>query len=123
MTQRQAYLRDRPALAVKLVSSAELGRCYYGSTFEITSTCKLTSAQLLALREGGFLGHGQEWRVVSQHDGSEAPAGEDLVECVALDERGRFLGPAVHPITGAPVEPMRLPYWVYSIESRIDSSD
>jgi hypothetical protein len=66
----------------------------------------------------GILGYGQEFIVKSQCDGKEDPAGFDEVQ--SLDEKGL---PEVNPYSGKVYEPIKYEFYVYIVESRVDSSD
>lgn len=119
------YLNPRPTLVIEHVGGGQLGNCYSGSTWRVTSTTKLTAAKLVALNAAGVLGIGQEFYVRSQADGKEAAAGEDEVPCVTVDRRtGKPTGePPINPYSGNLYGSHKYPFYVYECESRCDSSD
>jgi len=112
------YRNERPNLAIRFVSERNLGRCYNSYTYEITSLSRLSAEKIRALRELGFLGGGQMFDINSSCDGKEEPAGYDMVHCVN-DDGTR----AVNRYTGKLYERNEVPYFVYRVTNRIDSSD
>ena len=112
------YRNERPSLAIRFISERNLGRCYNAYTYEITSLRRLSREKIMGLKELGFVGSGQEFNINSQCDGEEEPGGFDTVHCV--DEEGNR---AVNQYTGKLYEPNEVPYYVYSVTHRVDSSD
>lgn len=111
----------RPKLVIESRGGANLGRCYNAQYFEVTSTTALCREDLYKLREMGFLGYGQEFRVSGPFsDEDHEPTGVDVVQCVNT-ETGET--PAVNPYSGKPYPDHEFPYYVYRCESRVDSSD
>jgi hypothetical protein len=124
MKKSFVYRNPRPALVVESTGGRQLGRCYHESTYRVTSRDKLSKKRLQALFEAGFLGVGQEFFVVSPCDGTEAPAGEDLVPCVVIADSGETLDePAINPYSGKPYPPAPHHYFVYECRTRCDSGD
>lgn len=112
------YRNERPSLAIRFVSEQNLGRCYNSYTYEITSLRRLSREKIIGLKELGFVGSGQMFNINSQCDGKEEPAGHDTVHCVN-DDGTR----AVNKYSGKLYEPNEVPYYVYSVTHRVDSSD
>lgn len=141
MSTHQAYRNVRPNLAIELVSSRSLGRCYNAAVYRITSARPLDSTAFRSLREAGFIGYGQEFTILHRKaDGSVQPVpdrldwrsvrdveptGFDNVPCVDIDDRtGEVVrNPSVNSYSGRERSPARVPYYVYECEDRIDSSD
>lgn len=115
----------RPDLAIEIDGSAKLGNCYYSTTYRITSRFKLTRWQIEALAAAGFLGCGQEFRILSQCDGTEEAHGTDELQCVVYDNGKRTDEPPFNPYSrdGSQYPPITKPYYVYRAERRVDSSD
>ena len=53
-------------LQVKVLESKSLGRCYSSTTFEILTHYPVTEPRLLDLFNSGFIGCGQEFRVLEK---------------------------------------------------------
>ena len=81
------------SLTIEIVNSATLGRCYYGTTYLVTSVLPLTEDSVRGLRGVGFLGYGQEFYVGKIEKRTESTEG--LVQT----------------------------YWTCKCESRVDSGD
>ena len=114
------YKNDRPDLTVKRTGGANLGRCYNATYVTVTSLKRLDKETLQEMRHMGLLvGYGQEFRIHSQCDGKEEPAGFDTVPCID-EETGE---PAVNKYSGKPYEPIEIPYYQYKVEHRVDSGD
>ena len=91
----------------------------------------MSAEKLTALNRVGVLGFGQGFQIKSQCDGQEAPAGHDLLTAKAVDlttevvvdenpvRAERYHGAKI----GQPYEPHSAAYFVYEIETRVDSSD
>jgi len=107
----------RPQITIDIDYTRELGRCYFATGYRIISQFKLSSLQIMKLRESGLLGSGQEFSVMSQCDGKENPTGYDLAHCYKKDTFGQDLG------IDTSVPPMKSPYYVYDCEDRTDSGD
>lgn len=116
------FHNPRPLLVIELARSVRLGHCYSGATYKITSRVQQTGASLRKLWLAGVLGYGQEFRVLSQTDGREAPAGHDEVPAVLLMDDGSLdlTTPALN-WEGKPCPSARIPYYVYETETRCDS--
>jgi hypothetical protein len=137
----RVYLSDRPLLTVDTKGGKQLGNCYYATYYEVTSTRPLDREQLQALRDSGFLGSGQEFyiRGLKNPEGGldmtipekadwkykPTPTGCDTVPCSEVDDAtGKVLKcPSINPYSGKEDGPTQIPYYVYEIESRVDSSD
>ena len=111
------YKRKRPNVAIFFVKEANLGNCYNAYYYKIVTNNRMSRKTIVSLRELGLLGSGQEFKITSQCDGEEEPAGFDTVECINSD------GTPAENYLGVPVEPREEPYYVYHIMNRIDSSD
>lgn len=118
------YRNPRPVLTVEHTGGALLGACYRAMYFKVTSTEMLSADRLRKLFDAGFLGYGQEFQVKSRCDGKEKEAGVDLVPCSMVDRRTREVipGEAINPYSGKPYAPASHPYWIYEVETRVDSS-
>jgi len=115
------YHRERPRLVIESKGGANLGRCYNAQYFEVTSTKVLCRDDLNTFFDMGLLGFGQEFTVEGPlSDEDHEPTGMDLVRCVNT-ETGE--SPALNPYSGEPYPDREFPYYVYSCESRVDSSD
>lgn len=132
----------RPSLLVEHGTSAQLGSCYSSSTYIVTATNPLDAEQIAALRTVGILGYGQEFYIRGQQiDGQIVPVAKKLdwqerskvkpsgVDAIAPKVRCRSTGKwlnekPVNAYTGLPVtSTVDAPYFVYVVESRVDSSD
>lgn len=113
------YKPTRSQLSIELSESSNLGRCYNSTIYKVISASRLSLTQFQALRAAGFLGFGQEFRILTPHDGNEEPTGFDVIECVD-SVTGLF---AINPLTNHCYKPIKAPYFEYHIEDRIDSSD
>jgi hypothetical protein len=114
------YRNTRPELTVERTGGKNLGRCYNATYVTVTSLKKLSKEILQDMRTMGLLvGYGQEFRIHSQCDGDEEPAGHDSIPCVD-DETGE---PAMNPYSGKPYQPIEVPYYQYKVEHRVDSGD
>ena len=87
----------RPSLVIEHLGGRNLGRCYNAMFYRVTSTQALSRDDLSRLRDIGFLGYGQEFIC-------EGPVRYEDAVPTGIDEDGT-------------------PYFVYSCESRVDSSD
>jgi len=126
MKHSYVYENTRPMLVVESRGGASLGRCYNACYFRVTSRVKISRERMLKLRDAGFLGFGQEFSILSKCDGSEQPAGHDSLPCVECDSStGKPTGraPAINPYSGKQYEPIEEAYFVYDVETRVDSSD
>ncbi len=88
-------------------------------TYKVTSLVELDREDLLKLRGLGFLGYGQEFYIRSQE------SGEDEVETSEVDRyTGKIIAtPGINPYSKQPYTPRKIPYYVYVVESIVDSSD
>ena len=75
------WRNDKPSLAIKFLTSKNLGRCYNSYTYKITSFSKLDGKKIGDLWRAGFLGSGQSYNVKSKCDGNEEPVGFEIVPC------------------------------------------
>ena len=133
------FLSPRPSLTVEGTGSRSLGRCYSEATYRVTSRQPLDRKTLKALSEAGVLGYGQEFGVMyaTAAGGSEPvpetvewntrpePTGWDDVPAVQV-VRGTTTptgAPAINTYTGLPYGPQRMPFYVYNVVRRVDSSD
>lgn len=134
------YKNNRPQLTVSNSGGGQLGNCYSSSTYMVTSLHALSESDLRSLRDIGCMVYGQEFYVkqvdeagkllpvsvsLDWHGRSKvAPSGHDVVECVEVNYKGEVIAcPGINPYSKEPYKPMRIPYYVYQCESRVDSSD
>lgn len=135
------WSNPRAELTVESGGGRELGNCYSASTYVVTALHPLDAEQINALRNAGFLGYGQEFHIRGQQvDGQMAPVPAKLdwqtrpkikpsgMDKVAARVRDRATGnwldePPVNQYTGQPTPDQDMPYFVYVVESRVDSSD
>lgn len=121
------WRNPRPHLVIESGGGSQLGNCYYGMRYKVTTREPLTLDQLELLRDAKLLGYGQEFIVHSKTGAESIPTGEDVVPCTVIDEySGKVLDePPINPYTNPPAEypPQRCPFYVYEIERRVDSSD
>lgn len=132
------FKHDRPSLLIERAGGGQLGNCYYGMSYRVTSTVPLCGKDLRALRDMGFLGHGQEFyyhQVIGDRDRLEVPmehvvknyvkqatpSGHDEVPCVDVHSDGTTT-PALN-YRKESIPSTRIAYYTYSVESRVDSSD
>lgn len=111
------YKNPRPALVIESMGGANLGRCYNSMSYRVTSVEKINRDNLIKLRDAGFLGYGQEFTVHSQCDGKEEPGGYDMIDCHTYNSQGHDLG------KDESRQPIKVSYFIYNCESRVDSSD
>jgi len=111
--------RERPKIEIRCTGGANLGRCYNAAYYKITSTHRLSREQIIGLRNLHLLGSGQEFRINSQCDGKEEPAGFDTVNMIDT-KTGEI---AINRYSGKQYEPVDEPYYEYQTETRVDSSD
>lgn len=124
MNKKYLWTPTRPMLTIERNGSAALGRCYSQGNYKVTSSSRLSKAQLEGMARLGVIPAGQEFGVSSQCDGHEEPAFVDEVPCTVQDIRGNKLDePAINPWTKQPYTPHRFPYFVYECWERTDSSD
>lgn len=114
---KAAYKHDRPNLTIERTGGQSLGSCYSASHFRITSSRRLTLAQIRLLEQAGLLGSGQEFLFWSRCNGEEAPAFTE--ECPCIDED---TGEPAKDYRGKLHKPYVQPYYVYDVERRTDSS-
>lgn len=135
------WKNKRPILTVELTGGSKLGNCYYSTTYKITSTRPLSVKQIIAFRDAGMLGYGQEFSIHGQLvndsfvpvaaslDWKEltrvSPSGRDTIEAIVIDTlTGNVVDtPALNEYTGKPVHPIEAPYFQYVVEDRVDSGD
>lgn len=87
--------------------------------YRIRSNSQVGKDGLMALFNVGLLGSGQEFRIHSQCDGKEKPAGHYVAPCVD-DKTGMI---AKNPYTGVDYESHQIPYYEYFTSTLCDSSD
>jgi len=119
------WKNSRPQLAIHWVCSRNEGKSLDTTIYKIESIRPLNREAINRIRAAHLIGGGQEWCVKSQHDGSEEPAGKDLIEAVEISN---FTGDIVnykpkHSYTGNYYKPIEKPYYQYIIEDTCDSSD
>lgn len=128
------FKNHRAALTIEHSSSRSLGRCYYETIYKVTATQPLTHATLLAFREAGLVGEGQEFsayqvlpggdRIPVGEQHSQNPSGTDVVEPQRVDEfTGKPLPAAMNPYSGKPYAPHTYYNYVYECVTRCDSGD
>ncbi|NBW12915.1 MAG: hypothetical protein EBR82_33310 [Caulobacteraceae bacterium] len=127
------WRNPRPTLTVEPAGSRQLGRCYYESTYKVTSTSPLTPETITALRTARLVGVGQEFSSAQVlADGRKIPlvevqdpSGADEVEAIEIDtDTGKPTGrPAVNPYNGNPYPLHKFSYYVYECVTRCDSGD
>lgn len=126
----------RAALTIEHSGSRSLGHCYSEITYRVTTTQPLSLATLLAFREAGLVGVGQEfsaYQVLSGGDripvgeqGSQNPSGIDMVNPQRVDEfTGKPIasGIAINPYSGKLYAPHAYYNYVYECVTRCDSGD
>jgi hypothetical protein len=114
----------RPLLEITREGGGKLGNCYYGMVFLVKSDKPLSEEALVALRDLGFLGYGQEFytktlpeEVVTStpvwlaEDGTQYPC--------PLPAHVKNVGPYAH----REIRHQESARYVYRCESRVDSSD
>jgi len=119
-TTQVMWINPRASLTIVAKESRQLGRCYHGTTYEVSSTKEISPATLYQLFLLGFFGAGQEFKVVSseEHKDSIAPCVVDLTTNKMIEG-----AVATNQYSGKPYEPMNMSYWVYQVERRTDSGD
>ena len=124
MSKNFVHHNSRPRIVIRCTGGANLGRYYNASYYEITSSGqRLSQKQINALFDAGFIGYGQEFNITNRCDGAEEPAGVDIVPCT-VEVDGKPTGEApINPYSGEPYEDWNDPYFVYTTEARVDSSD
>lgn len=138
---KRVYRNPRPQLTIQVTGGAHLGRCYEATYYKVTSKRPLSKKDLRNLRDGGFVGYGQEfmcWYQNSEGNREQVPEEldwrtskdlvptcHDVVPCVDVDEvTGEVTkNPSVNPYSGKEDQPINDPYYVYECESRVDSGD
>lgn len=136
------WSNPRPTLTVEHGSGRQLGNCYSSSDYIVTATHALSADEINALRAAGFLGYGQEFYVRGQEVEGRLvpvpakldwqtrrdvkPSGVDKIKPRVYDRvTGKLLDEQpVNAYTGKPVTTEHdAPFFVYVVESRVDSSD
>jgi hypothetical protein len=136
------WSNDRAALTIQNGSGRQLGNCYSASDYIVTTTQPLDQEQIAALRDAGFLGYGQEFYIRGQQIEGKLvpvpakltwetrrdvkPSGIDKVPPRVYDRQtGEQLNEQpVNQYTGNPITNEHpYPFFVYVVESRVDSSD
>lgn len=91
---------ERNTLGITVVSSGYIGRCYTETVFHVKSNRQLTQKNIRALRDGGFLGYGQEFTmseilqdgvkspVLERTDSSRNGKGQYIYECIDRCDSG-----------------------------------
>ena len=96
----------RPVLVIEALGSKELGRCYYAYQYKVTSLFKMTSDTWQALLKSGLLANGQEFNILKAEECADYWAFEGINQC-----------------TRQPYPVNAHPYYIYHVETRVDSSD
>jgi hypothetical protein len=125
-TTQVYWINKRPIMTVVMEESHQYGRCYYGTTYKVTSTIRITREIFHQMFLGGVFGAGQEFNVLSQCDGKEVPAGFDAVPAVVVDKatNKEIVGVvAINEYSKEPYKPMNSPFYEYRVERRVDSGD
>lgn len=138
---KNMWKNPRPLLTIERTGGAELGNCYHGCFYRITTTRPLSVEDIDALRGIGFIGRGQEFYIRGQiidelptpvpatlnwkSEGEVRPSGMDVVEASIIDANtGDVIpGVAIHALTKEPLKPMEMPHYIYLVEDRVDSGD
>lgn len=141
MTKDYVYLNRRPVLTVEHGGGGQLGNCYHGSKYRITSLTPLDREAIIGIRAAGFIGGGQEFYILGQEvegklvpvpqklDWNQRrdikPTGVEKVNCSVRDRQtGKILDePPINPYSGDLYSPINASYYVYVTEDRVDSSD
>jgi len=125
MLRQYVHKSMRPNLAIENNGGSRLGNCYEQCKYKVISRERLSKDTLHKLRDLGFLGFGQEFYINSKCDGSEEPEIIEESPCVVVDaHNGKELDePPINPYSGKLYESMKQYYFVYHVESRVDSSD
>lgn len=132
------YVSPKPSLTIEFVGEKYISRCYSSRTWRVTSLSPLSSKEIDALRNAGFLGVGQEftYHQLTPTGGRATPpteirwplkvdpTGHDRVECAEIDdESGKVIRcPSYNEYAGKLDEAINMPYYVYLCEDRVDSS-
>lgn len=96
---------QRPSLTIENVGAANLGRCYNAYTYRITSYRELKREDIKALRDAGWLGYGQEYRLATL---------EPIVDTYTPVGLNYF---------NEPHKPSARRFFVYNVTDVVDSSD
>lgn len=113
------YRSKRPLLTVERVGGGSLGNCYHYIQVKVIADKRLSKEQLSIMRENGLLGSfGQGFSIKSACDGSEEAAFYEEVPCLD-EETGE---PWVNPYSNKESKPIKVPFYEYLVEHRIDSS-
>lgn len=95
----------RPALTIESEGQTKLGNCYWQYLTKITCIYKLKDETIQGMRNLGLIANGQEFRVLRV---------EELADHWAFD--GNTYDGKPYPINAHP-------YYVYHVETRVDSGD
>lgn len=87
--------------------SKRLGNCYHSYVEIVKSRTELTQDRIKALRAAHFIGGGQEFRLLEQH--------QEFISTPELDDKTQ------EPTNSGKTAPYEI--WVYTFETRVDSSD
>ena len=87
--------------------SKRLGNCYHSYEEIVKSSSELSQDQIAALRKAHFIGGGQEFRLLSQH--------QEFIHQPELDDFTQL------PTGSGRTAPYEV--WVYTFETRVDSGD
>jgi hypothetical protein len=68
----ERYAGADPVFVIAPTGGGQLGNCYYGHGWRVTSKTKLSDQDLRALNEMGVLGHGQEFYVRRREEQGDA---------------------------------------------------
>jgi len=117
------YINPNPSLSIHAGETKQLGRCYYGGEYKITSSTKLKMDSINKLWDMGLLGAGQSFAIKSTCDGTEKPTGFYEVPGVMMDGNGKKYDDPPVNWDGKPAPLAKFPYYEYITIWRCDSSD
>ena len=133
------YRRVRPILTVEDTGGSQLGNCYHACYYKVTSLFSICKKTLWQLKDAHFISDGQEFyckfvkangdRVPVPEDmdwrQKIEPTGIDIVLCLEIDEKtGDVLNTnPINKYTGKPYGTTEIGYYVYEVETRVDSGD
>lgn len=135
------WVNPRPVLTIERGAGVNLGNCYYGSSYTLTTLHPLSLEDIDNIRKAGLIGYGQTFYTRGQLIGEKlvpvpatldwkstrdvTPSGMDSVEAKIYDDATgvHIPGVATNQYTKEPLKPMDMPYYVYVTEDRVDSSD
>ncbi len=114
----------KPQFAVHFLYSKSDGRCLATTFYKIVSLHRLSRKFIDGVRAANLIGGGQEWCVRSKCDGTEEPAGKDLVSAIEINNMtGEIVNLKPVHSSGVYFQPIEVFYYEYLIEDTCDSSD